>query len=73
MRLTKLKRKTKKALAASARANYDQKRKGNRANTCVGNFLQLELLKILFKDDLSQFNIRKEGFKEKLKFGFNFI
>ena len=40
MRLTKLKRKTKKALAASARGNYDQKRKGNKANTCVGNFLQ---------------------------------
>ena len=39
MRLTKLKRKIKKALAASARANYDQKCKGNKANTCVDNFL----------------------------------
>ena len=40
MRLTKLKRKTNKALAASASGNYDQKRKGNKVNTCVGNFLQ---------------------------------
>ena len=40
MRLAKLKCKIKKALAASARENYDQKRKGNKANTCIGNFLQ---------------------------------
>ena len=43
MKLTKLKRKTKKALTAIARANYDQKRKRNKANTCVGNFLHVHL------------------------------
>ena len=35
----KIKGKTKKALTASARANYEQKLKGNKANMCVGNFL----------------------------------
>ena len=37
MRLTKLKRKTKKALAASARANYDQKLKGFTKGLLGGN------------------------------------
>ena len=37
----KLKRKTKKVLAVRAHANYNQKRKGNKANTCLGNFLHL--------------------------------
>ena len=31
----------KKALAVSAHANYEQKLKGNKANTCIGNFLQV--------------------------------
>ena len=48
MRLTEIKRKTKKALAASARTNYDQKFKENKANTCVGNFLQKTLSKNLY-------------------------
>ena len=47
MRLTKLKCKTKKALAASACINYDQKPKGNKANTCIGNFLQFDYVEIL--------------------------
>ena len=29
----------KKALAASTCSNYEQKLKGNKANTCIGNFL----------------------------------
>ena len=46
MRLTKLKHKTKKALGVSASANCDQKRKGNKANTRVGNFLQYQKLQV---------------------------
>ena len=43
MRLLKIKHKTKKVLAASACTNYDQKLKGNKANTCAGNFLSKDL------------------------------